>query len=240
MKNMIIASTSTIHGTAYLSYLLPTLLEDFDKNNIQQLLFIPYARPGGISHQEYTERVRTAFQKTPITVKGIHEFENPQEALESAEAIFTGGGNTFVLVKMLHDLDLMSLLRKKIYAGTSYIGTSAGSNICGLNMRNTNDMPIVMPSSFKTTGAIGYNINAHYLDPDPNSTHMGETREQRIKEFHCYNDLAVVGLREGSYIRVQGKEEILCGTASARIFTKGNDAIEVSPGYDFAPLYKIH
>jgi dipeptidase E len=242
---MIIASTSTLHGTEYLSYLLPTLLEafhvePFHENDIKQLLFIPYARPGGISHEEYTERVRDAFEKTSITVKGIHEFENPQEALNTAEAIFTGGGNTFVLVKRLHDMDLMSLLRKKIYAGTCYVGTSAGSNICGLNMRNTNDMPIVMPSSFKTTGAIGYNINAHYLDPDPNSTHMGETREQRIKEFHCYNDLAVVGLREGSYIRVQGKEEILCGTASARIFTKGNDAVEVSPGYDFAPLYKIH
>jgi dipeptidase E len=238
MRNMIIASTSTIHGTEYLSYLLPTLLDAFHRNNIQQLLFIPYARPGGISHKEYTERVRTAFQMTPITVKGIHEFENPQEALKSAEAIFTGGGNTFVLVKMLHDLDLMTLLRKKIYAGTCYIGTSAGSNICGLNMRNTNDMPIVMPSSFKTTGAIGYNINAHYLDSDPNSTHMGETREQRIKEFHCYNDLAVVGLREGSYIRVQGKKEILCGTPTARILTKNNPAIEVNPGYDFAQLYK--
>ena len=129
MRNMIIASTSTIHGTEYLSYLLPTLLEAFHRNNIQQLLFIPYARPGGISHKEYTERVRTAFQMTPITVKGIHEFENPQEALESAEAIFTGGGNTFVLVKMLHDLDLMTLLRKKIYAGTCYIGTSAAINI---------------------------------------------------------------------------------------------------------------
>jgi dipeptidase E len=236
MRNMIIASTSTVHGTEYLSYLLPTLLETFHRNNIQQLLFIPYARPGGISHEEYTERVRAAFQNTPITVKGIQEFDNPKEALTNAEAIFTGGGNTFVLVKLLHDLDLMSLLRKKMYAGTCYIGTSAGSNICGLNIRNTNDMPIVKPSSFKTTGAIGYNINAHYLDPDPNSTHMGETREQRIKEFHCYNDLAVVGLREGSYIRVQGKEEILCGTTTARVFTKDKDAIEVNPGYDFAQL----
>ncbi|WP_213520745.1 dipeptidase PepE [Nonlabens sp.] len=240
MRNMIIASTSTIHGTEYLSYLLPTLLEAFHKNHIQQLLFLPYARPGGISHMEYTEKVSTAFQKTPITVKGIHEFENPQKAIENAEAIFTGGGNTFVLVKMLHDLDLMSLLRKKIYAGTCYIGTSAGSNICGLNMRNTNDMPIVIPSSFKTTGAVAYNINAHYLDPDPNSTHMGETREQRIKEFHCYNDLAVVGLREGSYIRVQGNEEILCGTTTARVFTKDKDAIEVNPGYDFSTLFKAH
>ena len=240
MRNMIIASTSTLHGTEYLSYLLPTLLEAFHENDIKQLLFIPYARPGGISHEEYTERVRDAFEKTSITVKGIHEFENPQEALNSAEAIFTGGGNTFVLVKRLHDMDLMSLLRKKIYAGTCYVGTSAGSNICGLNIRNTNDMPIVMPSSFKTTGAIGYNINAHYLDPDPNSTHMGETREQRIKEFHCYNDLAVVGLREGSYIRVRAEEEILCGTTPARIFTKDKDAIEVNPGYDFAQLYKTH
>ncbi len=236
MRNMIIASTSTIHGTDYLSYLLPEILAAFKEKQITDLLFIPYARPGAISHDEYTLKVKTAFENTDIEVKGIHEFTDPRKALEDAKAIFTGGGNTFVLVKMLHDLNLMTTLRREIYNGTFYIGTSAGSNICGLNMRNTNDMPIVMPSSFKTTGAIGYNINAHYLDPDPSSTHMGETREQRIKEFHAYNSLPVVGLREGSYIRVQGKEEILCGLHTARIFKQEQVAIEVSPGYNFAQI----
>lgn len=236
MRNMIIASTSTIHGTDYLSYLLPEILEEIEEKQIKNLLFIPYARPGGISYDDYTNRVKIAFNDTNLKVKGIHEYENPEEAIQNAEAIFTGGGNTFVLVKTLHDLDLMNVLRKQIYSGTFYLGTSAGSNICGLNMRNTNDMPIVMPSSFKTMGTIGYNINAHYLDPDPSSTHMGETRQERIKEFHCYNNLAVVGLREGSYIRVQGKEELLCGKHAARVFTKDKDPVEVSTGYDFAEL----
>lgn len=238
MRNMIIASTSTIHGTDYLSYLLPEILEVFQEKQISNLLFIPYARPGGISHDTYTNKVKTAFKNTIIEVKGIHECDNPIKAIQNAEAIFTGGGNTFVLVKMLHDLDLMNVLRKQIYAGTFYVGTSAGSNICGLNMRNTNDMPIVMPSSFKTTGAIAYNINAHYLDPDPSSTHMGETREERIKEFHCYNNLPVVGLREGSFIRVKGKEEVLCGKHTARVFTNNNNPVEVPKGYDFAGLSK--
>lgn len=236
MRNMIIASTSTIHGSSYLAYLLPDILKAFKINDIKNLLFIPYARPGGISHDSYTDKVREAFKDTGVTVKGIHEYENTQDAIKNAQAIFTGGGNTFVLVKTLHDLHLMETLRKQIYAGTFYIGTSAGSNICGLNMRNTNDMPIVMPASFKTTGAIGYNINAHYLDPDTDSTHMGETREERIKEFHFYNNLPVVGLREGSYIRVTEKEELLCGPHTARVFTKDNEAIEVNSGYDFAQL----
>jgi dipeptidase E len=213
-------------------------MEVFKKQRIKNLLFIPYARPGGISHETYTNKVKAAFKDTEIEVQGVHEFKNPKEAIENAEAIFTGGGNTFVLVKMLHDLELMSSLRKQVYAGTFYIGTSAGSNICGLNMRNTNDMPIVMPSSFKTMGAVGYNINAHYLDPDPSSTHMGETREERIKEFHCYNNLPVVGLREGSYIRVQNKKEMLCGTHTARIFQQNKNAIEVPSGYNFAEHLK--
>ncbi|WP_298950311.1 dipeptidase PepE [uncultured Nonlabens sp.] len=234
MRNMIIASTSTIHGSSYLAYLLPDILKAFKTNDIKNLLFIPYARPGGISHDSYTDKVKEAFKDTGVTVKGIHEYENAQDAIKKAQAIFTGGGNTFVLVKTLHDHHLMEILRKQIYAGTFYIGTSAGSNICGLNMRNTNDMPIVMPASFKTTGAIGYNINAHYLDPDTDSTHMGETREERIKEFHFYNNLPVVGLREGSYIRVIDKEELLCGPHTARVFTKDNEAIEVDSGYDFA------
>jgi dipeptidase E len=238
MRNMIIASTSTIHGTDYLSYLLPDIMEVFKKQSIKNLLFIPYARPGGISHDSYTDKVKTAFKDTEIEVQGIHEFKNPKEAIENAEAIFTGGGNTFVLVKMLYDLEIMSSLRKQLYAGTFYIGTSAGSNICGLNMRNTNDMPIVMPPNFKTMGAVGYNINAHYLDPEPSSTHMGETREERIKEFHCYNNLPVVGLREGSYIRVQNEKEMLCGIHTARIFQQNKNAMEVPSGYNFAELLK--
>jgi dipeptidase E len=233
---MIIASTSTLHGSDFLEYLTPVLTKRLNESGIKEVLFIPFARPGGITHDEYTIKAASAFAKMNSTIKGIHTYEDPVEAIEKAQAIFTGGGNTFQLVKMLHDLELMMPLRKAIYSGTFYLGTSAGSNICGLNMKNTNDMPIVQPSSFKTTGAIAYNINAHYQDPVVNDTHMGETREQRIKEFHVYNSLPVVGLREGSYIDVRDKAEILEGPHNARIFKPNEAAFEVAPGFDFATL----
>lgn len=236
MRNMIVASTSTVFGSSFLEYLLPDLIAEFTRLEIKELLFVPYARPGGISHDMYTEKVQNAFSSYEVKVRGIHEFDDPVDAIEHSRAIYTGGGNTFRLVKMLHDLELMTSLRKAIYNGAFYIGTSAGSNICGLNMRTTNDMPIVQPSSFKTTGTLGYNINPHYLDPVDGDTHMGETREQRIAEFHCYNNIPVVGLREGSYIRVIGDEEALKGSRTARVFTRDNQAIEVAPGYDFAQL----
>jgi len=236
MRNMIVASTSTIHGSGYLEYLLDDLLDVFKQDNITELLFIPFARPGGISHDEYTQKVNQVLSPHDIQVTGIHTLENKKEAILNAQAIFTGGGNTFQLVKTLHELNLFTPLRKAIFNGTFYLGTSAGSNICGLNMRTTNDMPVVQPSSFKTTGALGYNINPHYLDPIVGSTHMGETREQRIKEFHFYNTIPVIGLREGSYIRVQGEKELLCGSHTARVFLQDKKPTEVENGYDFAQL----
>ncbi len=236
MRNMIVASTSTLHGSGYLDYLTPVLQERLSEQGIKEVLFIPFARPGGISHDVYTAKAAAAFEKINVQVTGIHNHKDPIASLLNTSAIFTGGGNTFQLVKMLHDLNLMNPLREAIYKGTLYIGTSAGSNICGLNMKTTNDMPIVEPSSFKTTGAIGYNINAHYLDPIPGNTHMGETREQRIAEFHTYNTIPVIGLREGSYINVRGTEEILEGPLSARLFLPQQSPQEVAPGYDFSKL----
>jgi dipeptidase E len=236
MRDMIIASTSTLHGESYLEYILPTIVQVFKKRQISKLLFIPYARPGGLTHDEYTNKVQQAFEPHGIEVHGVHETDNPIAVIENAQAIFTGGGNTFVLVKALHDRQLIPALRHSVLKGTFYIGTSAGSNICGLTMNTTNDMPIVMPVSFKTAGVISYNINAHYLDPIPDFPHMGETREQRIAEFHTYSNLPVVGLREGSYIRVQGENELLCGEHSARIFKKDQSPVEVVSGYNFNTL----
>ena len=197
MKNIIIASTSTLHGGEYIDYLLPELQSFF--SNVKELLFIPYARPSGISHDDYTKKVSEAFDKINIAVKGIHEFENPIEALEKAQGIFTGGGNTFLLVSQLYKNNVMDTLEKVVKNGTPYLGTSAGSNICGLTMSTTNDMPIVYPPSFRTLGFVSFNINPHYLDPIEGSTHMGETRETRINEFHHFNPQPVVGLREGSW-----------------------------------------
>jgi dipeptidase E len=223
MKNIIIASTSTIHGGDYLEYLLPELINHF--KHCKTILFIPYARPSGISHEEYTAKVSLAFAKINIAVKGIHEFADPTSAIENAEGIFTGGGSTFVLVNELYKNNIMTLLSQAVKMGTPYLGTSAGSVICGLSMQNTNDMPIVYPPSFQTTGLIPFNINAHYLDPDLQSKHMGETRETRIKEFHAFNTIPVLGLREGSWLDVKGSKIVLKGNLSARLFRQ-NQVVE--------------
>ncbi|EIA09070.1 dipeptidase PepE [Flavobacterium frigoris] len=225
MKNIIIASTSTIHGGEYLEYLLPELSNHF--KHCKTILFIPYARPSGITHEEYTAKASLAFAKINIAVKGIHEFENANSAIENAEGIFTGGGSTFVLVNELYKNKIMTVLGQTIKKGTPYLGTSAGSVICGLSMQNTNDMPIVYPPSFQTTGAIPFNINAHYLDPDTQSKHMGETRETRIKEFHAYNTIPVLGLREGSWLDVKGSKIVLKGNLSARLFRQNQVAEEI-------------
>lgn len=228
MKKLLIASTSTVHGSGYLEYLLPTLAVFFA--DVKNLLFIPYARPGGISYIEYTKSAQKAFAKIQIDVKGIHEFKNAREAIQNAEAIFIGGGNTFELVNQLYKNDVISILQMVLERGTPYLGTSAGSNICGVTMKNTNDMPIVYPPSFTTLGMIPFNINAHYLDPIKDSKHMGETRETRIKEFHVFNETAVLGLREGSWLEVLGETISLKGTETARLFQKNKIAKELEIG----------
>jgi dipeptidase E len=226
MKNIIIASTSTVHGGKYLDYLLPELQSFF--SNVKELLFIPYARPSGISHDDYTKKVSEAFTKINISVKGIHEFENPKEAIEKAQGIFTGGGNTFLLVSQLYKNNVIDILERVVKNGTPYLGTSAGSNICGLTMSTTNDMPIIYPPSFRTLGFVSFNINPHYLDPIEGSTHMGETRETRINEFHYFNPQPVVGLREGSWLEVKGDSVKLKGTLTARIFKRNETPFEVA------------
>ena len=228
MKHIIIASTSTVHGSGYLEYILSDLRILF--KDVDAILFVPYARPGGISHEVYTETVAKAFSTIGIQVKGIHEFSNPIEAVKKTKGIFVGGGNTFVLVHQLYKNKLIEVIRDTVNDGTPYLGTSAGSNICGLTMSTTNDMPIVYPPSFKTFGFVPFNINPHYLDPDLNSKHMGETRETRIKEFHKFNTQPVVGLREGSWLHVKGDSIILKGTLSSRIFEFEKDAYEVESG----------
>ena len=228
MKNLIIASTSTVHNSGFLEYLKEPLTDLY--KDVQSILFIPYARPGGISHKAYTEKVQKYFSTLGKEVRGIHEFKDPIRAINYSGGIFTGGGNTFVLVDQLYRQKVMAPLREMIFAGMPYLGTSAGSNICGLSMQTTNDMPIVYPPSFKTLGILPFNINPHYLDPDPDSTHMGETRQTRIQEFHTQQTDPVVGLREGSWLRVTADHTTLQGTLNARIFEKDKEPYEVEPG----------
>ncbi|NIK91292.1 dipeptidase PepE [Mangrovimonas sp. CR14] len=228
MKQIIMASTSTIHGSGYLEYLHPEL-EVFFKN-ITNILFIPYARPGGISHDAYTEIAQKGFSKIGKNITGIHTYNNPIEAVKNAEAIFTGGGNTFVLVNQLYKNQLIEPIRDALFKGTKYLGTSAGSNICGLTMNTTNDMPIVYPPSFKTLGMVPFNLNPHYLDPVPGDKHMGETRETRIKEFHQFNTQPVVGLREGSWLHIENENITLKGELTGRVFECGKTPYEIETG----------
>jgi dipeptidase E len=228
MKNLLIASTSTIFGGSYLDYLtdeISSLFKDTD-----EVLFIPYARPDGISHDTYTDKAAEAFLKVGKKLVGLHTFTDPVAAIEQAKGVFAGGGNTFLLVSQLYAKHVMQALREAIFKGLPYMGTSAGSNICGLTMQTTNDMPIVYPPSFKTLGVIPFNINPHYLDPDPSSEHMGETRETRIKEYHTQNNVPVVGLREGSWLQVQGDEITLRGRFTARVFEQDIEPYEVESG----------
>lgn len=230
MKKIIIASTSTVYGSGYLEYLLNDLKSHF--KNTDEILFIPYARPSGISHDDYTTLAAKIFSQIGKTIKGIHEFPDPIEAVKLTKGIFVGGGNTFVLVHQLYKNHLVEVIKEVVYKGTPYLGTSAGSNICGLTMSTTNDMPIVYPPSFKTFGFIPFNINPHYLDPDTSSKHMGETRATRIKEFHKFNTQPVVGLREGSWLQVNGDSIVLKGQLSARIFPYEKEPYEVEPSIE--------
>lgn len=227
MKKIIIASTSTLHNGSYLSYLSPTLKKHFE--GVKNLIFIPYARPGGLSHDSYTQKVSLFFESLNINVKGIHEFENTIKAIENAEAIFIGGGNTFILLNELYKNNLLDALEIAVQNGTPYLGTSAGSNICGLTIGTTNDMPVVYPPSYRTLGLVSFNINPHYLDADVPSTHMGETRDTRINEFHFYNPQPVIGLREGSWLEVNGNSIQLKGHLTARLFRPNELAVEIEP-----------
>lgn len=227
-SRVLMISTSKIYGSDYMAYILEEV-QDF-LGEAKELLFIPYARPGGISFEEYTEYPRQALANTGITVKGIHEYPDAKEAIASAQAVFVGGGNTFLLLKTLYEMDLVNPLREAIQKGTPYMGSSAGSNITGMSIGTTNDMPIVYPPSFEALALVPFNINPHYLDPQPDSKHQGETRATRIYEFHGQNTQPVIGLREGSWLRLEGNTLSLRGPHSAPLFKAGAELKEVAPG----------
>jgi dipeptidase E len=224
---LMVISTSTVYGSEFLAYIRDRIA---DFIQVKDILFIPYARPSGISYDDYTQKVAEALSPLGIKVSGIHEFEDPEIAVRNASAIFTGGGNTFLLLKTLQEKGLLSVLKEAIHAGIPYVGTSAGSNIIGLTIGTTNDMPIVLPVDFNALQLLPFNINPHYLDPDPQSTHKGETRETRIQEFHVYNEQPVLGIREGSWLQVEAGEILLKGNLQARLFRKNEVAIELPPG----------
>ncbi len=225
---LLLASTSTVYGGTYLDYLEESVQKHFEDS--KNIIFIPYARPGGISHDGYSEIVENKFKSFGLNIKGLHSFSQAAQALEKADGVFTGGGNSFVLLKALYDLKLLDILKRKIVEGMPYMGSSAGSNLAGLTIGTTNDMPIVYPPSFEALGAVHFNINPHYLDPVEGSKHMGETRETRIKEFHQYNPQAVLGLREGSWLQVSEGKIFLKGDLKAKLFRRELEPVEIAAG----------
>ena len=222
--NLLIVSTSTVYGEPYLSYLKEECADFF--TNAPKILFIPFARPGGMTHEAYTAKAKEVFAPWGFEMRGAHEFADADEGCRWADGFFTGGGNTFVLAKTLHESGYFKAIDSAVREGKPYMGTSAGCNMTGLSICTTNDMPIVYPPTFDAWGWVPFNINPHYLDPVEGSTHMGETRATRIKEFHEFNDQPVYGLREGSWIRVHGKSMELKGEHSARWFRKGKPPTE--------------
>ncbi|MHC6219282.1 dipeptidase PepE [Arthrobacter sp. MMS24-S77] len=218
MLDLLLFSNSTNANSGYLDHARDEVAQFLD--GIDEVIFVPYALQ---DHDAYTAKVAEALATHGMGTRGLHTFGSPQDALANARAVFVGGGNTFRLVSQLHRQGLMDPLRDAARSGTRYMGASAGTNIAGPTLRTTNDMPIVEPPSFSTLGLVPFQINPHYLDADPGSTHAGETRETRLSEFLEENDVPVLGLREGTHLRVTG-------TAGEPNFTAVVGGTAVTPG----------
>jgi dipeptidase E len=233
---LLLISNSTMPGEAYLDYPKHEI-KKFLGNQPITALFIPYAAVT-FSFDLYEQKVAERFAELGFQVKSIHHFPDPVQAVKEAEVIVVGGGNTWQLVRMLHDNRLMEPIRNKVLSGTPFIGWSAGSNVACPTLRTTNDMPIIDPKGFDTTGLVPFQINPHYLDANPEG-HGGETREQRIEEFLEINpEVYVVGLREGTMLRVERDQIRLIGNRTARVFRKGINPVELNPTSDFSFLLK--
>lgn len=224
-KRILLLSTSTVFGGGYLDYAQEEV-RDF-LGGSARVLFVPHALH---DHAAYAGRARSAFTRFGRKLDSLHEAKDAREAIAQAEAIFIGGGNTFRLLQQLQELDLLGLIRERVEQGLPYIGSSAGSNVAGPTIRTTNDMPIVEPKSFDALGLVPFQINPHYLDPTPGSTHMGETREERILQFLEENETTVVGLREGAWLRIEDGVCTLKGVAGARLFRRKLPPLELAPG----------
>jgi dipeptidase E len=224
---LLLVSNSTLHGGGYLDHCAGAITS-FLGSPVSRVLFVPYAV---FDRAEYTERARARFETMGFALDSVGDArEGAAAAVEKAEALFIGGGNTFRLLDALWRNALIEPIRRRVLAGMPYIGSSAGSNVACPSIKTTNDMPIVQPPSFEALDLVPFNINPHYQDPIPGSTHMGETREERIAEFHEENAPPVVGLREGAWLVVNGVTVALQGSSGARLFRRGQPPMEYPSG----------
>jgi dipeptidase E len=231
---LLLISNSTMPGEPYLDYPKHEIAGFLGRRPVTAL-FLPFAAVT-FSYDEYETKVEERFAEVGHHVTGIHRVADPIAAVRQAEAIVVGGGNTWQLVRRMHELKIMEPIREKVLAGTPFIGWSAGANVACPTLRTTNDMPIVDPLGFDTLGLLPFQINPHYLDANPEG-HAGETREQRILEFQEINPLVtVVGLREGTMLLRENNHLTLIGNHTARIFRKGLQAEEWPSSQDFSPL----
>jgi dipeptidase E len=222
---LLLISNSTLHGSGYLDH-AASEIQDF-LGAVKRVLFVPFALH---DQDKYAAQARARFEKMGYELDSIHTTNEPAKAVREYDAIFIGGGNTFRLLKALYDHDLIDAIRQRVREGMLYIGSSAGSNVAAPTIRTTNDMPIVQPPSFDALGLVRFQINPHYLDADPDSTHKGETREERLIQFLEENETPVVGLREGAMLRIENGKTLLKGSTGARVFRRGDEPVEALPG----------
>lgn len=225
MAHLLLISNSTQHGSGYLDH-AESEIRDFVGSRAR-VAFVPYALN---NRRAYSAQVENRLRAMALEVTSVHDVSNPARAITESEIIFVGGGNTFRLLHHLQQNHLIEPIRRAVAVGTPYIGSSAGSIVACPTLKTTKDMPIVQPSSFEALGLVPFQISPHYLDPDPSSAHMGETQEQRIWQFLEENEQPVVGLREGSILRIEEGAVLIKGPHAARIFRRGMPPFEAESG----------
>jgi dipeptidase E len=234
-RDLFLLSNSALFGRGYLEHALGAIAEFLGDERIVH--FVPFALA---DHAGYTARVQAALASLGVSVVGLHAEQDARRAVEAAAVLFVGGGNSFRLLKAVQQRGLLETGRwRGGEGGLRYLGSSAGTNMACPTLRTTNDMPIVQPASFEAFGLLPFQINPHYVDPQPNSTHMGETREQRIQEFLEENDVPVLGMREGAWLRQRGPVLRLQGHTGARLFRRGVDPRELEPDTDLSWLLDV-
>jgi dipeptidase E len=231
MRRLLLISNSTMHGGGYLEHVAAALRQRLA--GVRTVLFVPWALQ---DLDGYADKVASTFAALGFGLQSIHRTDDPLAAIGDCEAVFIGGGNTFRLLDRLHTTGAAAAIAARARSGMPYIGSSAGTNVATPTIRTTNDMPIVAPPTLAAMALVPFQINPHYLDPDPASKHMGETREERLRQFHEVADTPVLGLREGGWLTVDGDTMLLRGSTAARLFVRGEAAREIPPATDLSFL----